>query len=204
MQLFLNATSPYARVARIAALEKGFGDTLALTWVDPWADDPALLAVNPIGRVPVLVTEAGTPLTESLLIARHLDTLGAGPTLFPTAGSAAVLSLAGVGYGLMEAAFHTVIARKQGGPEADGTTLGRRRARAIDRSLHALDLDRLAPTPSQGGGGTLTIGLLVTAVALDYVAFRLPEIAWPATHPALAAWHESVIGRDSFRRTRFA
>lgn len=199
MQLFLNGTSPYARVVRIVALEKGLGDTVALRWVDPWADDAALLAVTPVGRVPVLVTETGTPLTESLLIARHLDTVGTGPTLFPDGGSEAVPSLAGLGYGLMEAAFNTVIARKHGGPEADETFLGRRRLRAIHRTLDALER-RL---PADGIGDAVTAGAIVAAVALDYVAFRLPEIDWPTARPGLTAWHGTVIGRDSFRQTRF-
>lgn len=35
MQLFLNRTSPYARVARIVALKKGLTSNLLLLWSDP-------------------------------------------------------------------------------------------------------------------------------------------------------------------------
>ena len=83
MQLFLNATSPFARVARIAALEKGLAERVQLVWSDPWNHDPALLAVHPQLRIPVLVTDEGQAIAESLLIAQYLDQIGTGPALVP-------------------------------------------------------------------------------------------------------------------------
>ncbi|WP_198534604.1 glutathione S-transferase N-terminal domain-containing protein [Salinivibrio kushneri] len=58
MELYLNTTSPYARVVRICAIEKQLDD-VKLIWVDPWADDNALLTANPNGKIPVLVTDRG-------------------------------------------------------------------------------------------------------------------------------------------------
>ncbi|NWO06368.1 MAG: glutathione S-transferase N-terminal domain-containing protein, partial [Alteromonadaceae bacterium] len=49
MELYLNQTSPYARVARICAIEKQLSQDVNLVWVDPWADDTALLIANPNG-----------------------------------------------------------------------------------------------------------------------------------------------------------
>ena len=72
MQLLLNTTSPYARIARIALAEKGYAD-IGTTVVDPWADAPALLEANAAARVPALLTDAGRPLTESLLIVLWLE-----------------------------------------------------------------------------------------------------------------------------------
>ena len=43
MELYLNATSPYARLVRIVLLEKGLADAVTLKWCDPWADDAELL-----------------------------------------------------------------------------------------------------------------------------------------------------------------
>ena len=81
LQLFLNATSPFARLARVVALEKGLGQRLQLVACDPWNNDPALLAQHPQARIPVLVTDSGTAIAESLLIAQYLDHLGTGPAL---------------------------------------------------------------------------------------------------------------------------
>ncbi len=200
MELYLNATSPYARAVRVVVLEKGLGDAVGLRWCDPWADDDTLLAVNPIGRVPTLVTDDGVPLTESLLIARHLDSHGGGGSILPAAGLAETLSLAGLGHGLMEAAFNTVIARKHQGAAADDTTLGQRRRRAIDRVLRTLDQRLKDACPAE----TVTLGDVMVAVALDYLAFRLPEIDWPGSCPGLESWHRRMTARESFRQTRFS
>ena len=138
MRLFLNATSPFARVARVVALEKGLSPELV--WCDPWANDPALLAVHPQGRIPVLVTDDGHALAESLLIAQYLDAQGSGPTLLPAPALAATLARTSVGYGLMEAAFSTVIARKHDA-QADTTVMGQRRLAALQRALAVLEAD---------------------------------------------------------------
>ncbi len=133
MQLFLNATSPFARVARVAALHHGLADQLTLVWSDPWNQDPALLAAHPQLRIPVLVTAEGHAISESLLIAQYLDHIGSGPALVPADHSAAVLARASVAYGLMESAFNVVIARKyEGTAVADASVLGQRRLAALD------------------------------------------------------------------------
>ena len=119
MELYLNATSPYARLVRIVLLEKGLADTVTLKWCDPWADDAELLKANPAGRIPALVTEEGTTLSESMLIAVYLDSVSPNPPMLPAASRGDVLHLAGLGQNLMDAAFTTVIARKHYGNEIE-------------------------------------------------------------------------------------
>ena len=77
-------------------------------------------------------------LTESLLIAHYLDAVGEAK-LLPADGLAETLALAGLGQGLMEAAFNVVIGRKHGGPDVDETLLGNRRLKAIERTLVTLE-----------------------------------------------------------------
>lgn len=200
MELYLNATSPYARVVRIVVLEKGLADAVTLRWCDPWADDDGLLAVNPVGRIPALVTDDGARLSESLLIAHYLDTLGGGESVLPAARLGQTLHLAGLGQGLTDAAFTTVIARKHQGAEADASVLGQRRWRAIQRTLDRLEQEEDArPIPA-----AVTLGEMTVAVALDYLTFRLPEVDWPKERPQLTAWHARITEGESFRQTRFA
>lgn len=199
MELYLNRTSPYARVARIAALEKGLEHRLALRWSDPWSDEAALLRANPAGRVPVLVTDDGDAIAESLLIASYLDAQSASCPLLPQAGLARTFQLAGLGQGLIDAAFTTVIMRKHHGPEVDQSVLGQRRGRAIARLLSALE-----PLLARRDAAAPTLGDIVVGVALDYLAFRLPEIDWQAQHPGLAAHYRQLRERPSFATTAFA
>lgn len=203
MQLHLNATSPFARVARIIALEKGLQDQLELCWTDPWADPAELLLANPVGRIPVLTTSTGEHIAESLLIAQYLDAQTPSPVLLPSGSLAGVLEQTGRGYGLMEAAFSTVINRKHQGAEADQTTLGQRRHQAIERTLAALERTATSQA-ADAREQAVELGQLVVAVALDYVSFRLPEIGWQTTCPALAQWHEGFTQRSSFVETAFA
>ena len=203
MELYLNATSPYARLVRIVLLEKGLMETVTLKWCDPWADDADLLKANPAGRIPALVTEDGTTLSESMLIAMYLDSLDSGtptPPILPTHLLSDVLHLAGLGQNLMDAAFTTVIARKHYGKDIDQSELGQRRARAMQRLLNQLNSEL-------GGKPTATsihLGDIAIAVALEYLAFRLPEIRWKEEHAQLAAWHAGVTARASFVQTAFA
>lgn len=199
MELFLNATSPYARLARIILLEKGLANDVTLRWCDPWADDKALLAVNPAGRIPALVTQDGKTLSESLLIAFYLDDVSPSMPIVPTSQLADVLHLAGLGQNLMDASFTTVIARKHYGAEIDQSELGLRRQRAIQRLTKQLG-DELHENQLTE---TLNLGEISTAVALDYLAFRLPDVNWEEEYPQLQAWHAAVITRDSFQKTAF-
>ncbi|BBI52280.1 hypothetical protein HORIV_47010 [Vreelandella olivaria] len=139
MELYLNATSPYARLARIVLLEKGLAESVTLKWCDPWADDADLLEANPAGRIPALVTEEGIRLSESLLIAVYLDGVRPNKPMIAQDSLGEVLHLAGLGQNLMDAAFNTVIARKHYGNEIDVSELGQRRTRAMQRLLKQLD-----------------------------------------------------------------
>lgn len=199
MELMLNKTSPYARVARIVALGKGLEARLKLRWVDPWADDPALIEANPSCRVPTLRTEEGRSLSESLLIALYLDRVGEGEALVPPERFAQTLELVGLGQGLIDAAFTTAIARKHQGADADRSVLGRRRLAAIERALTRLDI----MAQQEPRSTAFTLGNIVVCVALEYLAFRLPEIPVAERYPALALWHRQRANRPSFRATAF-
>ena len=199
MELYLNATSPYARLVRIVLMEKGLADAVTLKWCDPWADDADLLKANPAGRIPVLITEEGTTLSESMLIAVYLDSVSPNPPMLPAASLGDVLHLAGLGQNLMDAAFTTVIARKHYGNEIDESELGQRRSRAIQRLLKQLNSE----LGEKQRASPINLGEISIAVALDYLAFRLPEVNWKEEYPQLQVWHAGVIVRESFQLTAF-
>ncbi|MGO2147756.1 glutathione S-transferase family protein [Halomonas sp.] len=199
MELYLNATSPYARLVRIVLLEKGLSDAVTLKWCDPWADDPALLKANPAGRIPALVTKEGTTLSESMLIAVYLDSAYPEKPVLPADHLGEVLHLAGLGQNLMEAAFTTVIARKHYGNEIDESELGLRRSRAIQRLLKQLNSE----LGEKQQASTINLGEIAIAVALDYIAFRLPEVSLKEGSSQLQAWHAGVAARGSFQQTAF-
>lgn len=196
MQLYLNLTSPYGRIVRVALHEKGLSAQVNLHIVDPWADEPELLQVNPLGRVPALVTSEGETITESLAIVFYLEESYPEPALAPVDRLSVVLGQAGLAVGILDQAVQTLVGRRILGPEFDGSPVGRRRRRGMTEGVA-----RLERNPPAEPGKALDLGAIATATALDYLAFRFPETDWLAGHPRLAAWRESLVERQSLVET---
>jgi glutathione S-transferase len=196
MKLYLNKTSPYARLAFATAHEAGLASTLETEWVEPWDDAPALLEVNPLGKVPALVTDGGTALIESGAICDHLIAVSGADRLMPGKASLCedTLRRLGLGRATIDCAFGVVIHRRFSGGTDTGLT--ERWVRAIPRAVAALE--RLAPRRI---GVDPDLGDIAVAVALDYVDFRLPMVGWRAGAPNLARWVDGNLARASFRAT---
>lgn len=198
MKLFLNKTSPYARMVRILVLEKGISDRVELCWCDPWNDDEALLAENPASKIPVLVCDSGIPISESLLIASYLDNTDTGVRLIPDSRKEEVLHLLGLGLGLMDDAFTEAISQKYLDKSANNSVLSIRRYKSIERLMR-----RLEEQISLLSKSDISAGDIAVAVALDYLSFRLPSLKTAKNYPVMEAWREKVTRRQSFKSTSF-
>ena len=75
MRLFHAPGSPYARIARIAVIELGLHDRVAVEEAALRDPSSVLLPFNPVGRVPTLVLEDGTAITETTPVLMMLDSL---------------------------------------------------------------------------------------------------------------------------------
>ena len=188
MQLLANTTSPYVRIARIAMIEKGLD--IEPTIVDPWADDTRLREANAATRVPTLVLDDGTPLTESLLIVQWLEATRPPPT-HPSllgAGPAGVLSRAAVALGVIDAAVHTIITRKVTAPTLfDDTPVGLRRRRTMAEGIARLEGIVASGALQADAAAAPTLDAICAVVAIDYLRFRFADAPWLAGLPALDA-----------------
>lgn len=70
MKLFVSTTSPYARLVMVTAYLNNID--LTLKFVLPWGNPKELLVVNPFCRVPALLTENDTLITETSVILAYL------------------------------------------------------------------------------------------------------------------------------------
>lgn len=198
MKLYLNKTSPYARLAFATAHEAGLAARLETIWLEPWNDPPDLLAVNPLAKVPALVTDDGTALIESGLICDYLVAFSGRDTLLPSTlpARAQTLHRLGLGRAVIDCAFGVVIARRFN--NGADTTLSQRWLQALPRAttaLETLSAERAAiPQPD--------LGDLAIAVAYDYIDFRLPEIGWRARAPQLTTLVDRVRARPSMQSTK--
>jgi glutathione S-transferase len=75
MKLYVTLTSPYARLARIMVLEKGLGDRVEIVVAKTRTPDSPYYRINPSGRVPYLVDDAGVGMEDSQAICAYLDSL---------------------------------------------------------------------------------------------------------------------------------
>jgi glutathione S-transferase len=83
MKLYDGGRAPNPRRTRIFLAEKGV--TLPMEQVDLGAleqKSPAYAAINPLKRVPALVLDDGTVITESIAICRYFEALRPDPPLF--------------------------------------------------------------------------------------------------------------------------
>lgn len=198
MKLYLNKTSPYARLVLVTAHETGLADRIGKVWVEPWDDAPELMAVNPLAKVPAFLTDDGVTLIESGCICDYMVGLSHREDLLPShpQARADTLRRLGLGRAAIDCAFGVVIRRRFN--EDAGTILSERWLRALPRAAAALDgicatrLDKLQPD----------LGDIAVAVAFDYIDFRLPEIAWRNAAPALVRLADAVCSRPSMKETR--
>lgn len=193
--LYINRTSPYARLVRVAIAEKGLGDRIAERVIDPWGGDPDFRRANVHERVPALVTDDGTAIAESGLILTWLERTAPDPALFPAQGLAGVLQRAAHALGAIDVSAAIIISRKSA-PDFDTHVMGRKRFRTL-----AAALDRLEADPPADLGDSPDIAGIATAVALDYAAFRFGDRDWLEGRPRLAAWRARQAGRASLEAT---
>jgi glutathione S-transferase len=193
MQLWYSPTSPFARKARIAALELGLAGRLEPVEIDPWTD-PRLRALNPLAKVPTLVLDDGEAVWESGLIAERLEAMAGGHVLFPPEGAERwrALGLQVLADGACTAAGRLFADERRQPGDRTEFMLARLRA-AIEAVVDRLETQPLSAAP--------TIGEISVAVLLGYLDFRWPDRDWRATRPSLAAWFETFAQRPSMAAT---
>lgn len=190
MKLYCNRPSPYGRKVLVAAHESGLIDRIEIKDVDPWADPLDFHAAAPIGKIPALITDAGTLLTESLLICDFLFVEGGKP---PLLGNARIdeMSRSGLLQGLIDAAFISVIERRRPKDQQWDDWIDRQH-RTIGRALAVTK----TPPPNRFDLGDISL-----ACGLAYLDFRLPHLEWRSQYSNLADWLDGVLERPSMVAT---
>jgi glutathione S-transferase len=83
MKLYVTMTSPFARLARIVVVEKGLGDRVEIVVAKTRTPSSPYYQINPSGRVPYLVDDAGASMEDSQIICAYLDNLDGKPRFHP-------------------------------------------------------------------------------------------------------------------------
>lgn len=194
MKLFYAPASPFARKVLACAVARDIDSRIEPVEVNASQSPPALLAVNPLSKIPALLTDDGQPLYDSPVICEYLDSLGDAAPMFPPSGGARWRALLhqGQGDGMMDAA---VLRRGESlrPVEAARTAAMDRQKAAIDRTLVVLERE----PPHQA----LDIGTIAIGCALGYLDFRFAAEPWRPAHPRLAEWYRVLAAQPPFTRT---
>lgn len=198
MKLYSAGASPYVRKVRMVIAERQLGGLVEIVPVSASEDPPELIAANPLGKIPALVTDDGLTLYDSPVICAYLDAhpQGQGERLRPHSGNARWLVMRGeaLGDGLMDLGLALIAEKRKPEGEKSPTLTARQRGqlmRSLDRTP-----ETLATLPD-----SVTLAHLAIAAALGYLDYRHPELSWRDGRAELAAWHDEFAKRPSYVET---
>ena len=183
MKLFHSPFSPFARKVMACAIARGIEGQITL--VSATGEAVELAAMNPLGKLPCLITDDGVALYDSRVICEFLDSVGSVFPMFPAHGPRMrALLFQALGDGIADAAVlgRGELARPQ---EAARDTVLATQRRKIDRSLAVLEADP--------PGAHVDIGSIAVACALGYIDLRFPDNVWREGRPKLTAWFATMM-----------
>jgi len=193
MKLLYTKRSPYARKARIVALEKNI--PLELVDENLTQKSKLLLDTNALGKIPTLILDNGETIMDSPVICQYLDSLNDKPILIPRDGHERFHTLRweAIADGLADVAI-VVYMEKIRHPNdfnapfvaAQEETIGRTLA-FMDKNFRELNDLSLAPIAAVSGVG--------------YAQFRLSYLIDGNKYPNLMAWFAEFSKRPSVQST---
>lgn len=196
MKLRYSPTSPYVRKVVIVAIETGQDGRIEKLPTNVWVPETDIGSVNPLGKVPCLITDAGMTLFDSPVICEYLDNNHGGPKLFPGPGEGRwrALRQQAIADGILDAAILGRLEANRPADKVHQPWIDRQRA-AMYRAMDLLESE--AETLS----GPLTIGQIAVGCACGYLDLRYAADRWRQSRPKLASWYEGMAKRKSFLDT---
>jgi glutathione S-transferase len=197
MKLLGSLTSPYVRKVRIVMAEKKLDYQFVLE--DVFGSD-AILASNPLGKVPCLIMEGGEAVFDSRVIVEYVDTLSPVGRLIPASGRerAEVRTWEALADGVLDACLLARMEQTWPG-RGDGQRCEAWVARQLSRVQTALAAmaKGLGDKPF-AAGIHLSLADIAVGCALGYLDFRFAQIDWRKSHPNLAKLAAKLAQRQSF------
>lgn len=199
MKLLWSPRSPFVRKVMICLKETGTEQRVECVRAAVMlaaAPNPEVLAVNPLGKIPVLVLDDATSLFDSRVICEYIHTLSEDSRLIPadTAARIECLRWQALGDGLLDVLllWRTEVSRGAGA-HRDMCIGFEAKVRATLATLEN-EVPLLTERP-------FAVGHAAIVCALGQIDFRYAECGWKAAHPALAVWYRDLLLRPSVAET---
>ncbi|MDZ8025781.1 MAG: glutathione S-transferase family protein [Nostoc sp. SerVER01] len=194
MKLFYTPNSPYARIARVTALELNLGDRIQMQKVTVRDSNSDLLHYNPTGKVPTLATDDGFILSESRIICVYLNHFNPEIKVVADISNGFLQQLEGIAGGFIDGIAVWVREFRRPLTEQSPGVIELELTRAL-RILNYFEKisEKLDQTPK------LAHITMASALGLES---RLPQLQWRQNYPKLAQWYDEFSGRPSFQLTK--
>lgn len=194
MRLLGSTRSPFVRKVRVVAAECGIDLPLVQHSVHLASVTPDIMALNPLGKIPVLLQDDHRPLFDSLVICAELCHRAGRKDLWCDTPGPMIEMLRhhAIGAGLMDLSILRLVEAakppKRQWPEVISASDDK-----FFATLDALENDE----DFQAAG--VTVGTLSVAVALGYLDFRMAFLNWRDKRLQLAGWYDEIQARSSMR-----
>jgi glutathione S-transferase len=186
------APSPFGRKVQIALSLLGFTD-VSIEATDTMDAGSPLRQQNPLGKIPVLITEDGSAYYDSRVILEYLDDRAGGGKIIPrdAAERFAALRLQALCDGILDASILTVYEGRWRASEKHDARWLDHQAGKVERALAVLES---APPKLDASPKLPHVGQIALACALGYRDLRFGG-QWRRDHPRLVAWLDEFAAR---------
>ena len=198
MKLIGSYASPFVRKARIVLAEKRIEYEFVVD--NPNDAGSRVPDFNPLGKVPVLVTDDGAAIYDSSVIVEYLDAISPVGKLIPEPGRQRIQVKRGeaLADGLMEAAILCVVEGRRPAKEQSRAWVERQMGK-VNQVLRAASHD--LAEKSWCAGESYTLADIALGCALGYLDFRCADLDWRAQHSNLKRHAGKLFKRPPFEAT---
>jgi glutathione S-transferase len=205
MKLVNSTPSAFGRKVAIAMKEKKI--PFEMVFDVPWNDKSIVPQYSPLQQLPILVTDKGENIYDSMFICEWLERKHPSPPLLPADvdGILAAKRLQLVGERLMEITVLLVFEEQREHPSEAWTE---RQRRKVDGGI--AEIAKLVGNRVPKAAEPITYADIAAASALTWFDFMLgnglfanvAEAHWRKQYPNLVAYVDALEARPSFRETR--
>ncbi len=179
-----SGASPFGRMVKLSAAILGLQDEIEIQPADTNDPNDSLRQQNPLGKIPVLITEQGQALYDSRVILEFLDKRAGGNKIIPTDETHFdVLVLQSLAIGIMDASLAQVYEKRF---RSEDMQLGSWLDYQAEKVSRGMNLLASAP-PKITDIDSLNIGHITLACCLGYQDLRF-EGKWRDQWPELVTW----------------
>ncbi|WP_266172041.1 glutathione S-transferase family protein [Dyella subtropica] len=197
MKLLYQTHSPYARKVLVAAHEMGIHEQLEVIHheTSPTLRNDEVFALNPLGKVPVLICDDGFALFDSNVICEYLDGLQQGRKLIPLDKKARYRTLRAqaLAQGIADAGIDV---RWEAERRPESLRWPALRDGHLQKIIAACDVIEQEIDTERA----VDLGDIALATTLSWIEFR-NVYAFKPGRPRLSSWYERFCARPSMLAT---